>query len=78
MYRVLIGKMAENNISRKQIAEKMGVTEKSVGSWINGTVNINLLQAKQLRDIVAPEMSIDELFSVRQQKQSETETEDEA
>ena len=66
MYRVLIGKMAENNISRKQIAEKMGVTEKSVGAWINGTVNINLLQAKQIRNIVAPEMSLDELFSVRQ------------
>ena len=66
MYRVLIGKMAENNISRKQLAEKIGITEKSVGAWINGTVNINLIQAKQVRDIVAPEMSLDELFSVRQ------------
>ena len=68
MYRVLIGKMAENNISRKQLAEKMGITERSVGSWINGTVNINLVQAKLVRDIVAPEMSLDELFSVRQQE----------
>lgn len=68
MYRVLIGKMAENNISRKHLAEKMGITEKSVGAWINGTVNINLVQAKQVRDIVAPEMSLDELFSVRQQE----------
>ena len=75
MYRVLIGKMAENNISRKQLAEKLGLTEKSVGAWINGTVNINLIQAKQVRDIVAPEMSLDELFSVRQQKESETEEE---
>ena len=75
MYRVLIGKMAENNISRKQLAEKLGLTEKSVGAWINGTVNINLIQAKQVRDIVAPEMSLDELFSVRQQKESETEDE---
>lgn len=66
MYRVLIGKMAENNISRKQLAEKIGITEKSVGAWINGTVNINLIQAKQVRDIVAPGMSLDELFSVRQ------------
>ena len=65
MYRVLIGKMAENGISRKYLAEKMGVTEKSVGAWINGTVNVNLLQAKQIRDIVEPRMSLDELFSVK-------------
>lgn len=71
MYRVLIGKMAENGISRKQLAEKMGVTEKSVGAWINGTVNINLVQAKQIRDFVEPKMSLDELFSVRQQDNSE-------
>lgn len=67
MYRVLIGKMAENNISRKALAEEMNVTEKSVGAWINGTVNMTLIQAKRVRDFVAPEMSLDELYAIKKQ-----------
>lgn len=69
MYRVLIGKMAEHGILQKDLAALIGVTEKSLSQKINGKSKFALDQAMIIRDKVAPEMSIDELFFVKQEAQ---------
>ena len=62
MYRVLLGKMREKNITQKMLSEFLDITERCLLNKLNGGSDFSIKQAKQIRGIVAPEMSLDELF----------------
>lgn len=68
MYRVLIGKMAENKITRKQLADYLNLSEKCVSNKINGVTDFDMAEAKLVRAYVAPNMTLDDLFSTEDQE----------
>ncbi len=64
MYRVLKGEMVKANISIRELAFKIGVTERSLRNKINGITAFTWNEVLKIREIVSPSMSLEELFSV--------------
>ncbi len=76
MFRVLLGKMTELDISFEELSKHTGMSVKVLKQCIKtGERNIRLFEAVRIRDYVAPEMTIDELFKPVTSKKSETENE---
>ena len=64
MYRVLKGEMVKANISIRELAFEIGVTERSLRNKINGITAFTWNEVLKIREIVSPLMSLEELFSV--------------
>ena len=76
MFRVLLGKMMEFDISFEELSKKTGMSVKVLKQCIKtGERNIRLFEAVRIRDYVAPEMSIDDLFKPVTSRKSEMEVE---
>lgn len=74
MFRVLLGKMTELDISFEELSENTGMSVKVLKQCINtGERRIRLDEAVKIRDYVAPEMSIDDLFKPVTRKKTDTE-----
>lgn len=52
--------LAEQNISQKDLAEKLGVSPTSVNHWVNGKVHMNDYNASLIHDVY-PEYSVEYL-----------------
>lgn len=48
----LKGKIAESNLSKKVIAQKMGITQQALGKKLNGKTKITTVDATRLCDIL--------------------------
>lgn len=62
MYRELLGEMMKRGITRKQLAKKIGISDKTIRNKISGRTDFNWSEVQAIRDIVAPDFSIEELF----------------
>jgi plasmid maintenance system antidote protein VapI len=62
MYRILRAEMVRVNISVKELAMKIGITERSLRNKINGVTDFTITEARKIRPIVSPDMFLDDLF----------------
>ena len=62
MYSHLRGEMFRAKIPVVELAEKIGVTEKTLRNKINGVSDFTWPEACAIRDIVSPEAKMEDLF----------------
>lgn len=62
MYRELLGEMVKKGVSRKILAEKMGITEKTLFNKLTGKTEFTWSEVKIIRNLVSPEKTLEELF----------------
>lgn len=62
MYRELLGEMLKRGITRKELADKIGVSDKTIRNKICGRTDFSWSEIKAIRDIVAPDFGLEELF----------------
>lgn len=74
MFRVVLGKMTEYNISWEELSKYTGMSVKVLKQCIKtGERKIRLFEAVLVRDYVAPDMGIDELFKPVTSRKAEIE-----
>lgn len=64
MYRNLKGEMVKADITIKDLAFKIGITERSLRNKINGDTSFSWNEVLEIRKIVSPSMELEELFKV--------------
>lgn len=62
MYRILRAEMVKANISVKELAIKIGITERSLRNKINGKTEFLWSETLKIRKIVSPDMDLEDLF----------------
>ncbi len=62
MYRILRAEMVRADISVKELAMKIGITERSLRNKINGVTDFTMTEARKIRPIVSPDMPLEDLF----------------
>lgn len=62
MYSFLRGEMIKANITITSLAQKIGVTEKTMRNKINGDTDFTWTEALKVRDIVNPSLKMEKLF----------------
>lgn len=62
MHRILKSEMVKVNISVKDLAFKIGITERSLRNKINGVTEFSWSEVLKIKNIVAPNLSLEELF----------------
>lgn len=76
MFRVLLGKMTEYDISFEELSKNVSMSVKVLKQCIKtGEREIRLSEAVKIRDYVAPDMTIDELFKPVTARKTEAEEE---
>lgn len=76
MFRVLLGKMTELDISFEELSKNVDMSVKVLKQCIKtGERPIRLSEAVMIRNYVAPDMTIDELFKPVTNRKSEAEEE---
>lgn len=63
MFRILRGEMVKANLTIAQLANKVGISEKSLRNKMNGTTEFTWSEILKIREIVAPTMPLEELFT---------------
>ena len=64
MYHNLMNEISKSNIKISKLAIRIGVTEKTLRNKLSGTTEFTWPEVLQVRSIVAPEASLEELFEV--------------
>lgn len=62
MFRVLRGEMVKADLTIIRLAEELEISEKSLRNKLNGTTEFSWSEVLKIRKIVAPTMSLEELF----------------
>ena len=62
MYRTLKAEMVRADISIKQLAIRIGITERSLRNKINGKTQFLWSETLKIRKIVSPSMNLEDLF----------------
>lgn len=62
MYRTLKAEMVRSDISVKQLAIRIGITERSLRNKINGKTEFLWSETLKIRKIVSPGMPLEDLF----------------
>lgn len=62
MYRTLKAEMVRADISIKQLAIQIGITERSLRNKINGKTEFLWSETLKIRKIVSPSMNLEDLF----------------
>lgn len=62
MYRVLRGEMVKKGITISKLARQLNVTEKTLRNKINGKTEFLWSEVLEIRKIVSPDVSLEELF----------------
>lgn len=62
MYRILRAEMFRVNISVKELAMKIDITERSLRNKINGITDFTITEACKIRPIISPNMTLEDLF----------------
>ena len=69
MYRILRGEMVKKGLTISRLAEKIGVSEKTLRNKIHGDTDFTWPAVCTIHRLVNPNMSKDELFS-KEEKQT--------
>lgn len=67
MYRELLGALAKQSMTKRDLASAINVSEKTIYSKINGKIDFTFSEAKRIRDLIAPNESLDILFNTEQE-----------
>lgn len=67
MFPNLEAEMARKNITRRQLSKALSKRETTIGLKLNGKANLTLPECLVIKNIVAPEKSIEELFEQAQE-----------
>lgn len=62
MYKNLLAEMARVNINKVKLAELMKKSPKTIYNKLDGTTKVYVDEAIQIKNIVAPEQTIEYLF----------------
>ena len=62
MYQYLINEIKKSNIKISKLAIRIGMTEKTLRNKLNGKTEFSWPEVLQIRNIVAPEVTLEELF----------------
>ncbi|RXI55261.1 transcriptional regulator [Clostridium tetani] len=62
MYRELLGELVKKGLTKKDLAKKIGVSEKTIFNKLNGKSDFTLSEIKKIRDLVCPGASLEKLF----------------
>ncbi len=62
MYRILKGEMVKIGLPISDLAQKIGVSEKTLRNKLNGCTDFTWSEVLAIKKIVNPEMKIEELF----------------
>ncbi len=62
MFLYLESKLTPNTITREKLALRIGITKKSLFNKLNGKTEFTLSEIKKIRDVVAPNESLEVLF----------------
>lgn len=62
MYSFLRGEMIKAGITVLSLSEKIGVSEKTLRNKLKGETDFTWLEALNIRNIVNPQMEMEELF----------------
>jgi DNA-binding XRE family transcriptional regulator len=62
MYSNLQGEITKANIKIAKLAIRIGVTEKTLRNKLNGKTEFSWPEVLQIRNIVAPQATLEELF----------------
>lgn len=65
MYYKLLNEIAKKGITRKSLANRIGVTEKTLFNKLNGRSDFTFTELKKIRNIVAPEYNLEKLFEIK-------------
>lgn len=68
MYRELLGEMVKKGITRKILAEELGITPKTLFNKMNGITEFTWEEVKKIRQLVAPNKTLEELFTQTETK----------
>ena len=69
MYSFLRGEMFRSGISILSLSKEIGVSEKTLRNKLNGNTDFTWPEAKAIRKIVSPNMSMEELFRTEDSKE---------
>lgn len=69
MYSFLRGEMFKSGISILSLSKKIGISEKTLRNKLKGDTDFTWPEAKAIRRIVSPEMSMEELFRTETEKE---------
>lgn len=58
----LKAEMARNDVTSKDIASLLNVNERTVRNWLNGRTDIGIKQARELKEWLFPDCTMDYLF----------------
>lgn len=62
MYRELLGEMAKKGVSRRQLAESIGMSEKTLFNKLNGRTDFTWNEVNKIRNVINPAITLEELF----------------
>ncbi len=62
MYRNLEAELARQNITKKELATKLGKTPTTMCLKLNGKANLTLKECIEIKNVLHTSMSIEELF----------------
>lgn len=62
MFRVLRGEMVKADLTIAQLADRIEISEKSLRNKMNGVTEFTWSEVLIIRKIIAPTMSLEELF----------------
>lgn len=62
MHRILKAEMIKADFSVKKLAMRLDITERSLRNKINGITEFSFSEALKIREIVSPNMKLEDLF----------------
>ncbi|MFW2500453.1 hypothetical protein OD350_03560 [Clostridium beijerinckii] len=65
MFRNLLAEMSRNKITRRDIANCLGVSEKTARNYINGASKISWYDTLKIKNTFFPELSLEYLFETK-------------
>lgn len=70
MYRCLKGEMVKSGLSISKLAEKIGVSEKTMRNKLHGRTEFTWSEINKIKTFVAPNMLLEELFKTDNDKKT--------
>lgn len=71
MLRNLLAEIARKKIKHKDVAEAIGVTEKTLRNKLNGTSDFTVPEARAIKDTYFPALDLEYLFANSEDNPSE-------
>ena len=67
MHRVLKAELVKHDMTIAQIAQAIGISEKSMRNKINGATDFTFPEAQAIRKVLNSDLSLDDLFQTEEE-----------